>query len=109
MERGLCGGRLFSCQGHRVREQLPLQVLARPNTYLLTFLRHPWERALSDFNHFLSHPESEHLSPHVRADEVVRGNFSSYLKHPGVPNCATKVGQSLYLSHAYTSSRYCKR
>jgi hypothetical protein len=91
MERGLCGGRLFSCQGHRVRPDLPSQVISRSNTYLLTFLRRPWERALSDFNHFLTNPTSQHLSPYVQAKDIIHGNFTSYLMHPGVANCATKV------------------
>jgi hypothetical protein len=91
MDRGLCGGRLFSCQGHTVRPGLPSQVLARSNTYLLTFLRRPWDRALSDFNHFLTNPETRHLSPYVEPEDIIHGSFTDYLSFPGVANCATKV------------------
>jgi hypothetical protein len=49
--KGLCGGRLFSCAGHRVHPHLPQAALEGTAGALLTFVRHPWDRVQSLFHH----------------------------------------------------------
>jgi hypothetical protein len=58
--QGLCGGRLYSCAGHRVDPEL-VAVAASLRTNLVTLLRHPWARLSSDFHYYRRRPDSAHL------------------------------------------------
>lgn len=88
---GLCGGRLFSCQGHRTHRDLPDRVFQSMSTSLVTLLRDPWSRVISDYNYILSKPTTRHLSPEQNLTNLFPTDVFSYVMTPGINNCATKM------------------
>lgn len=89
---GLCGGKLFSCSGHRVSPLLP-DLVDVVETNLFTLLRHPYKRLQSDYYYFLSKPNSQHLSPEIDPARMLAEvhSFFEYTAYPGIANCATKM------------------
>lgn len=91
-KQGLCNGRLFSCAGHRVSEELPVIALGG-STKMLTMLRHPWYRLQSDYHYLKVKPTSGHLGPEINVTDLMRvsTNLSNFVSYPGIANCATKM------------------
>ena len=76
----------------------------RGNTNLITLLRHPWRRAISDFNYIRMKPKTQHLSPEINVTDLPDSMFE-YLMYPGIANCATKVSFDM-ISAFYLISRF---
>jgi hypothetical protein len=58
---------------------------------MLTIVRDPWTRGISDYNYILGKPLTKHLSPEQNLTALFPTDVYNFLMAPGISNCATKM------------------
>lgn len=88
----LCGGKLLTCAGHVVSPTLP-NVITNDFAFLVTLIRHPWNRLQSDYYYLKSKPHSQHHGPYIDVSHLLSivKNVYEFSAYPGISNCATKM------------------